>query len=138
MRSVSGGTFSGSERLLEPAADLGDVGHGRAGHRGAEGAAEDQQHRRDEDDRGRAGALHDHREQDPADGEDDPDQGGRIHGSALLSAREGHDGGAAAPSARGVGGVARQVLAAVHLVAGGEDRGPVLPDLGEHLVDGLP
>src|SRR5215212_8097 len=55
-------------------------------------------------------------------------------GSALLAAGERHDGRAAVLH-RGHGG---GVLAAVHLVAGGEDRGPVLPDALEDLVHALP
>ena len=39
-----------------------------------------------------AGALEDHREQEGADRQGDADQSGRVHGSALLSAREGDDG----------------------------------------------
>src|SRR4051794_9405280 len=54
-------------------------------------------------------------------------------GSALLSARERHDRGGALVVVRERG----PVLAAVHLVGGGEDAGPVLPDLLQHLVDAL-
>src|SRR3954451_24618941 len=53
--------------------------------------------------------------------------------SALLAGGEGHDGRAAVLH-RGDGG---GVLPAVHLVAGGEDRRAVLPDLLEHLVHAL-
>src|SRR5687768_8413693 len=53
--------------------------------------------------------------------------------SAFLSGREGHDGRAAVRD----GGHGGGVLAPVHLVAGGEDRRAVLPDLREHLVHAL-
>src|SRR5215210_8460466 len=54
-------------------------------------------------------------------------------GSAFLSGRERHDGRSAVGYRRHGGGV----LAAVHLVAGGEDRRAVLADLLEHLVHAL-
>src|SRR4051794_20615637 len=54
-------------------------------------------------------------------------------GSALLAGGEGDDGRAAVLH-RGHRG---RVLAAVHLVAGGEDRRAVLTDLREHLVHAL-
>ena len=71
----------GPDQLLGQRAD---IAHHGTGDGGADGAAEDQDHRRDQEDGTDVAAFHGHRADDGDDRQDDADDQGRIHQESFL------------------------------------------------------